>query len=515
MILWGTNSIRVQVKGGNSMNPSVRRREYQSRHDRWTDPRRDFVTTFRDVGQRGFRTVLAVFARLQTRASRLVRAPSFRDKLNAISFRIKLNAISLRIKLNAISFRIKLIAISFRNKLNTISFRDKLNAISFRDKFNAIRFRDKLDTISFRDKPNAIAERLRSRTGARAVRAPDTSRARGLSRDDDVLRLAGRTERQSFADTFKARASHVVSHVVSTVTDWVKGHLEWTALGISMLGGIAVIIALNGASNLQSSTGDSKLLSNSAAPPDSSGQASTGFKDQRETVAYSGSSPVVVSKEPLKQAQISTPTDSSGSVFANPQAFVPLSSPAVVNNEEPLKQEQASAPTKIASSFLTEVQATAPKEVHPVGLKVQKSALTESHRVTSAEVLTQTIGDVPNLKQNFIACPNSQRDNDPHKYDGNGPTSECGVSLPAGMKIIVADTRVDKGICVRFLDDTVCYSPTGDLLKRSEQAPPTPKQSQQVKTKAAPKAAVGQRGEDDQLSFLFEREKTVLPTAGK
>src|SRR3974390_821369 len=260
MILWGTNSIRVQVKGGNSMNPSVRRREYQSRHDRWTDPRRDFVTTFRDVGQRGFRTVLAVFAHLQTSASRLVRARSFRDKLNTISFRIKLNAISLRIKLNTISFRIKLIAISFRNKLNTISFRDKLHAISFRDKFKAIRFRDKLDTISFRDKPNAIAERLRSRTGARAVRAPDTSRARGLSRDDDVLRLAGRTERQSFADIFKARASHVVSQVVSTVTDWVKGHLEWAALAISMLGGIAVIISLNGASNLQSSTADSKLL---------------------------------------------------------------------------------------------------------------------------------------------------------------------------------------------------------------------------------------------------------------
>src|SRR6516165_5172359 len=164
------------------MNPSVRRREYQSRHDRWTDPRRDFVTTFRDLGRRAFRTVLAVFAHLQTRASRLVRAPSFRDKLNATSFRIKLNAISLRIKLNAISFRIKLIAISFR---------DKLNAISFRDKFNA------------------IAERLRSRTGARAVRAPDTSRARGLSRDDDVLRLAGRTERQSFADIFSARVFHV------------------------------------------------------------------------------------------------------------------------------------------------------------------------------------------------------------------------------------------------------------------------------------------------------------------
>ena len=504
------------------MNPSVRRREYQSRHDRWTDPRRDFVATFRDVGQRAFRTVLAVFARLQTAASRLVRAPSFRDKLNAISFRIKLNAISLRIKLSAISFRIKLIAISFRNKLNTISFRDKfnaisfrdkLNALSFRDKFNAIRFRDKLDTISFRDKPNAIAERLRSRTGARAVRGPDTSRARGLSRDDDALRLAGRTERQSFADVFKARASHIVSQVVSTVTDWVKGHLEWAALAISMVGGIAVIIALNGSSNLQSSTADSKLLSNAAAPTASSGQQSTGFKDQPETVAYTGSSSVGISKEPLKQAQISTPTDSSGSVFANPQAFVPLSSPAVVNNEEPLKQEQASAPTKIASSFLTEVQATAPKEVHPVGLKVQKSALT--HRDASAEVLTQTIGDVPNLKQNFIACPNSQRDNDPHKYDGNGPTNECGVSLPAGMKIIVADTRVDKGICVRFLDETVCYSPTGDLLKRSEQAPPTPKQSQQVKAKAPPKAAVGQRAEDDQLSFLFEREKTVLPTAGK
>jgi len=513
------------------MNPSVRRREYQSRHDRWTDPRRDFVTTFRDLGQRAFRTVLAVFAHLQTSASRLVRARSFRDKLNTISFRIKLNAISLRDKLNAISFRDKFNAISLRDKLNAISlrdklnaislriklnaisFRDKFNAISFRDKLNAIRFRDKLDTISFRDKPNAIAERLRSRTGARALRAPDIGRARGLSRDDDVLRLAGRTERQSFADTFKARASHVVSHVVSTVTDWVKGHLEWTALGISMLGGIAVIIALNGASNLQSSTADSKLLSNAAAPTASSGQASTGFKDQPETVAYTGSSPVGISKEPLKQAQISTPTDSSGSVFANPQAFAPLSSPPFVNNKEPLKQEQASAPTKIASSFLTEVQATAPKEVHPVGLKVQKSALT--HRDASAEVLTQTIGDVPNLKQNFIACPNSQRDNDPHKYDGNGPTSECGVSLPAGMKIIVADTRVDKGICVRFLDDTVCYSPTGDLLKRSEQAPPTPKQSQQVKTKAAPKAAVGQRGEDDQLSFLFEREKTVLPTAGK
>ena len=482
------------------MNPSVRRREYQSRHDRWTDPRRDFVTTFRDLGQRAFKTVLAVFARLQTTASRLVQARSVRDKFSAISLREKLNAISLRDKLNAISLRIK---------LNAISFRDKFNAISFRDKLNAIRFRDKLDTISFRDKPNAIAERLRSRTGARALRAPDIGRARGLSRDDDVLRLAGRTERQSFADTFKARASHVVSHVVSTVTDWVKGHLEWTALGISMLGGIAVIIALNGASNLQSSTADSKLLSNSAAPTDSSGQASTGFKDQPETVAYTGSSSVVVSKEPPKQAQISTPTDSSGSVFANP------SSPPFVDNKQPLKQEQASAPTKISSSLLTEVQATAPKEVHPVGLKVQKSALTESHRVTSAEVLTQTIGDVPNLKQNFIACPNSQRDNDPHKYDGNGPTSECGVSLPAGMKIIVADTRVDKGICVRFLDDTVCYSPTGDLLKRSEQAPPTPKQSQQVKTKAAPKAAVGQRAEDDQLSFLFEREKTVLPTAGK
>src|SRR3974390_3475038 len=300
------------------MNPSVRRREYQSRrHDRWTDPRRDFVTTFRDVGQRAFRTVLAVFAHLQTRASRLVREPSFRDKLSAISFRIK------------------------------------LNAISFRDKFNAIRFRDKLDTISFRDKPNAIAERLRSRTGARAVRAPDTSRAGGLSRDDDVLRLAGRTERQSFADTFKARASHVVSHVVSTVTDWVKGHLEWTALGISMLGGIAVIIALNGASNLQSSTADSKLLSNSAAPTASSGQASTGFKDQPETVAYTGSSPVGISKEPLKQAQISTPTDSSGSVFANPQAFAPLSSPPFVNNKKPLKQDQAYAPTKIPSSLVT------------------------------------------------------------------------------------------------------------------------------------------------------------------
>src|SRR3974390_726430 len=230
------------------MNPSVRRREYQSRrHDRWTDPRRDFVTTFRDVGQRAFRTVLAVFAHLQTRASRLVREPSFRDKLSAISFRIKLNAIS------------------FRDKFNAISFRDKLNALSFRDKFNAIRFRDKLDTISFRDKPNAIAERLRSRTGARAVRAPDISRARGLSRADDVLRLAGRTERQSFADTFKARVSHVVSHVVSTAADWVKGHLEWAALGISMVGGIAVIIALNGASNLQSSTADSKLLPKSAA----------------------------------------------------------------------------------------------------------------------------------------------------------------------------------------------------------------------------------------------------------
>jgi len=512
------------------MNPSVRRREYQSRHDRWTDPRRDFVTTFRDLGRRAFRTVLAVFAHLQTRASRLVRAPSFRDKLNATSFRIKLNAISLRIKLNAISFRIKLIAISFRNKLNAISFRDKLNAISFRDKFNAIsfrdklsaisfrdkfnaiRFRDKLDTISFRDKPNAIAERLRSRTGARAVRAPDTSRARGLSRDDDVLRLAGRTERQSFADIFRARVFHIVSQVVSTVTDWVKGHLEWAALAISMLGGIAVIIALNGASNLQSSTADSKLLSNAAAPTASSGQQSTGVKDQPETVAYTGSSPVGISKEPLKQAQISTPTDSSGSVFANPQAFVPLSSSAVVNNEEPLKQEQASAPTKIASSFLTEVQATAPKEVHPVGLKVQKSALT--HRDASAEVLTQTIGDVPNLKQNFIACRNSQRDNDPHKYDGNGPTNECGVSLPAGMKIIVADTHVDKGICVRFLDDTVCYWPTGDLSKRSKPAQPTPKQSQQVTTNA-PKAAVGQRAEDDQLSFLFAREKTVLPTAGK
>src|SRR3974377_370102 len=407
MILWGTNSIRDQVKGGNSMNPSVRRREYQSRHDRWTDPRR--VTTFRDLGQRAFRTVLAVFAHLQTSASRLVRARSFRDKLNTISFRIKLNAISLRDKLNAISFRDKFNAISLRDKLNAmslrdkldaislriklnaISFRDKFNAISFRDKLNAIRFRDKLDTISFRDKPNAIAERLRSRTGARALRAPVIGRARGLSRDDDVLCLAGRTERQSFADTFKARASHVVSHVVSTVTDWVKGHLEWTALGISLLGGIAVIIALNGASNLQSSTADSKLLSNSAAPTDSSGQASTSFKDQPETVAYTGSSPVVVSKEPLKQKQISTPTDSSGSVFANPQAFVPLSSPAVVNNKEPLKQEQASAPTKIASSFLTEVQATAPKEVHPVGLKVQKSALTESHRVTSAQVLTQNI----------------------------------------------------------------------------------------------------------------------------
>ena len=503
------------------MNPSVRRREYQSRHDRWTDPRRDFVTTFRDLGQRAFKTVLAVFARLQTTASRLVQARSVRDKFSAISLRIKLNAISLRDKLNAISLREKLNAISLRDKLNAISlriklngisFRDKFNAISFRDKLNAIRFRDKLDTISFRDKPNAIAERLRSRTGARALRAPDIGRARGFSRDDDVLRLAGRTERQSFADTFKARASHVVSHVVSTVTDWVKGHLEWTALGISMLGGIAVIIALNGASNLQSSTADSKLLSNAAAPIASSGQQSTGFKDQPETVAYTGSSPVGISKEPLKQAQISTPTDSSGSVFANPQAFVPLSSPPFVNNKEPLKQEQASAPTKIASSFLTEVQATAPKEVHPVGLKVQKSALT--HRDASAEVLTQTIGDVPNLKQNFIACPNSQRDNDPHKYDGNGPTSECGVSLPAGMKIIVADTRVDKGICVRFLDDTVCYWPTGDLLKHSKPAPPTPKQSQQVSTKA-PKAAVGQRAEDDQLSFLFEREKTVLPTAGK
>src|SRR6516164_6433757 len=254
------------------MNPSVRRREYQSRHDRWTDPRRDFVTTFRDLGRRAFRTVLAVFAHLQTRASRLVRAPSFRDKLNATSFRDKLNAIS------------------FRDKLNAISFRDKLSAISFRDKFNAIRFRDKLDTISFRDKPNAIAERLRSRTGARAVRAPDTSRARGLSRDDDVLRLAGRAERQSFADIFRARVFHVVSQVVSTVTDWVKGHLEWAALAISMLGGIAVIIALNGASNLQSSTADSKLLSNAAAPTASSGQQSTGVKDQPETVAYTGSS---------------------------------------------------------------------------------------------------------------------------------------------------------------------------------------------------------------------------------
>src|SRR6516164_600020 len=193
------------------MNPSVRRREYQSRHDRWTDPRRDFVTTFRDLGRRAFRTVLAVFAHLETRASRPVRAPSFRNKLITISFRNKLNAISFRDKLNAISFRDKLNAISFRDKFNAISFRDKLSAISFRDKFNAIRFRDKLDTISFRDKPNAIAERLRSRTGARAVRAPDTSRARGLSRDDDVLRLAGRTERQSFADIFRARVFHVVS----------------------------------------------------------------------------------------------------------------------------------------------------------------------------------------------------------------------------------------------------------------------------------------------------------------
>src|SRR3974390_621820 len=149
------------------MNPSVRRREYQSRHDRWTDPRRDFATTLRDLGQRAFRTVLAVFARLQTAAARLVRAHPFRDKFNAIALRIKLNAISLR---------------------------GKLNAISFKNKFNAIRFRDKLDTISFRDKPNAIAERLSSRTEARAARVPDISRARGLSRDDDVLRLAGRTE---------------------------------------------------------------------------------------------------------------------------------------------------------------------------------------------------------------------------------------------------------------------------------------------------------------------------------
>src|SRR3974390_2105473 len=139
MILWGTNSIRVQVKGGNSMNPSVRRRRYQSRHDRWTDPRRDFVTTFRDLGQRAFRTVLAVFARLPTAASRLVRARSVRDKFNAIPLRIKLNTFSLRNKFNAISLRIKLNAISFRDKFNSISFRDKFNAFSFRDKLNAIR----------------------------------------------------------------------------------------------------------------------------------------------------------------------------------------------------------------------------------------------------------------------------------------------------------------------------------------------------------------------------------------
>src|SRR3974390_441245 len=185
------------------MNPSVRRREYQSRHDRWADPRRDFATTFRDLGQRAFRSVLSAFARLQTAASRLVRAHPFRDKFNAISLRIKLNAISLRDKLNAISLRDKFNAISLRIKLNAISLRDKLNAISFRDKFSAIsfknklkaiRFRDKLDTISFRDKPNAIAERLRLRTEARTARAPDISRARGLSRDDNVLRSAGRTQ---------------------------------------------------------------------------------------------------------------------------------------------------------------------------------------------------------------------------------------------------------------------------------------------------------------------------------
>jgi hypothetical protein len=336
---------------------------------------------------------------------------------------------------------------------------------------------------SLRDKFSTIIEELRTRARGRIRHALDENRARRLPRPNGNLHFADQTAHQSLAGVIKAR----LSQVVSAAGEWSRSHLEWAALGVAMLAGVVVITILNAPSNVESSTEHSTITTSSV-------QASTNDKRSLDSVAVGGSS-------------ISNATNRNVSGFLKPNESS-ISGNLVATKAE--KQEDAPAAVKNSSSS-HEAQTFASKEIIPVGSMalIHKSGLTEFHWDTSGTPPTHAVSDVGNLQQHFVACHNSEPDNALRKNKDNRSTAECGVKLPAGTKVISADTRADNGICVRFLDDTVCYWPAAGLLKPSKSVAPAANQSHQVKTRAASKATVGDRRVDDHLGFLFENEKAV------
>lgn len=116
--------------------------------------------------------------------------------------------------------------------------------------------------------------------------------------------------------------------------------------------------------------------------------------------------------------------------------------------------------------------------------------------------VTHPIGEIGTLKQAFVGCRNSWQDDGLLELESKLPANECGVRLPAGTKVIVANIRANNNICVRFPDGTVCYWATGDVLKPSEPVPPArmdvhPVTARQVKAHPAIRPR-----DDDRLNFL-------------
>jgi hypothetical protein len=347
------------------------------------------------------------------------------------------------------------------------------------------------------------AEWLKSQTTGRVTCTLAARQAESLSDFYDALRPIIRTKRSS-VDPFEESASSFMN----VATHWVKGHVEWVAMGITMTTGIVVIIAVESTSIFSPPRIDLKSPPHKAISIARSENASKNAKGSSKAGEYKLAA--ISNDKNLTSTQSTASIDSVRSAATEPQAAaVLLSNPLAIKNAQPYKQEQPSVQAKVSNPAMPAVRASAPQNANPVTTKeAQKVTLADFHRDALAAVLSAR--DVQDSKQSFIACRKSKR----AAHDINESAVECGVSLPAGTKLIVANTRVDKGICVRFLDDTVCYWPTGDRLTPSKPMPTTSKHSHQVKT-GAPNQGVRRSPEDDQLGFLFERQKDEIAVEKK
>lgn len=236
---------------------------------------------------------------------------------------------------------------------------------------------------------------------------------------------------------------------------------DWVVFGVCLLFGVGISVALIGSLSSQS-TSNMKTSSNSE-------------------VSHAG------------------PVGKTASVKTQDQATVYVVG-LVDAAKETLPKPEKPQVTAEANSARTNQLPSAAKEPP----KLQRA-------VVKTDIHTHAIGDVLILKQDFVGCRNSWENDGLLELENKLPANECGVRLPAGTAVIVANTRADNNICLRFPEDIICYWTTDDVLKPLKLAAP-PREGRSAKAKPAKvhSAATGspdaqQLTDDDQLKFLFDR----------